>query len=65
MNAAAAVGGQNAGPTFSCTFVNAEFFAALVAILREFVDVLGRRFPKMSVAFFFFFFSAGFLKRCC
>jgi hypothetical protein len=30
-----------APPTFACTFVNAEFFASLVAILRDFVDILG------------------------
>jgi hypothetical protein len=30
-----------ASPTFACTFVNAEFFASLVAVLRDFVDILG------------------------
>lgn len=54
---AAAGGAQNEaqqqGPTFSCTFVNAEFFASLVAILREFVDVLGE--PKNPTFAFFSF----------
>ena len=48
-------------PTFACTFVNGEFFASLVAILREFVEVLGA--PRYFFSFRAFFFEIYFRAR--